>query len=62
MCFYGYLPCEMLEILQFCQNTKIYKAMENVSIDLFSRFCVLAAIITITLLILDILRVDESLI
>ena len=40
----------------------MYEAMENVSIALFYRFCVVAAIITMRLLILKILCGDESLI
>ena len=51
-----------LEILQFFQYNKIYEAIENVSIALFYRFCVVAAIITMRLLILEILYGDESLI
>ena len=52
---------KILEILQFFQYTKIYEAMENVGIALFYRICVVAAIITMGLLILEILREDESL-
>ena len=48
--------------LQFFQYTKIYEAMENVGIALFYRICVVAAIITMRLLILEILCGDESLI
>ena len=62
MCFYGFLLCKVSEILQFFQYTKVYEAMENVCIALFYRICVLAAIITLTLLILEILCGDESLI
>ena len=62
MCFYGFLLCKVSEILQFFQYTKVYEAMENVGIALFYRICVLAAIITLTLLILEILCGDESLI
>ena len=51
-----------LEILQFFQYTKIYEAIENVSIALFYRFCVVAALITMRLLILDVLCGDQSLI
>ena len=40
----------------------MYEAMENVSIALFYRFCVVAAIITMRLLILQILCVYENLI
>ena len=49
-------------MLQFFQHTKIYEAMENVGIVLFYRICVLAAIITMRLLILEMLFGDESLI
>ena len=62
MCFYNFLLCKILEILQFFQYTKIYEAVENVGIALFYTICVLAAIITLRLLILEILREDESLI
>ena len=62
MYFYGFLVRKILEILQFFQNTKIYEAMENVGIALFYRICVVAAIITMRLLILEILCGDESLI
>ena len=47
---------------QNLRNTKIYEAMENVGIALFYRFCVVAAIITMRLLVLEILCGDESLI
>ena len=60
--FYGFLLRKILEILQFFQHAKIYEAMENVGIALFCRICVLAAIITMTFLILDIFCGDESLI
>ena len=59
---YGFLLRKILQILQFFQYTKIYEAMENVGIALFYRFCVVAAIITMRLLILKILCGDESLI
>ena len=59
---YGFLLRKILQILQFFQYTKIYEAMENVGIALFYRFCVVAAIITMRLLILEILYGDESLI
>ena len=59
---YGFLLCKIIEILQFFQYTKIYEAMENVGIALFYRICVVAAIITMRLLILEILCGDESLI
>ena len=59
---YGFLLRKILEILQFFQYTKIYEAMENVGTALFYRFCVVAAIITMRLLVLEILRGDESLI
>ena len=59
---YGFLLRKILEILQFFQYTKIYEAMENVGIALFYRICVVAAIITMRLLILEILCGDESLI
>ena len=62
MYFYGFLLRKILEILQFFQYTKIYEAMENVGIALFYRICVVAAIITMRLLILEILCGDESLI
>ena len=60
MYFYGFLLCKILEILHFFQYTKIYEAMENVGIALFYRICVVAAIITMRLLILEILCGDES--
>ena len=44
------------------QYSKIYEAMENVGIALFCRIFVVAAIITMRLLILEILCGDESLI
>ena len=44
------------------QCTKIYETMENVGIALFYRIFLLAAIISITLLILKILSGDECLI
>ena len=59
---YGFLLRKILEILQFLQYTKIYEAMESVSIASFYRFCMAAAIITMRLLILEILCGDESLI
>ena len=59
---YGFLLRKILETLQFFQYTKIYEAMENVGIALFYRICVVAAIITMRLLILEILCGDESLI
>ena len=62
MYFYGFLLRKILEILQFFQYAKIHEAMENVGIALFYRICVLAAIITMRLLILEILSGDESLI
>ena len=62
MYFYGFLLRKILEILHFFQSTKIYEAMENVGIALFYRICVVAAIITMRLLILEILCGDESLI
>ena len=62
MYFYGFLLRKISEILQFFQYTKVYEAMENVGIALFNRICVLAAIITMRLLILEILCGDESLI
>ena len=62
MYFYGFLLRKILETLQFFQYTKIYKSMEDVGIALFYRICVLAAIITMRLLILEILCGDESLI
>ena len=62
MYFYGFLLRKILEILHFFQFTKIYEAMENVGIALFYRICVVAAIITMRLLILEILCGDESLI
>ena len=62
MYFYGFLLRKILEILQFFQYTKIYEAMENVGIALFYRICVIAAITTMRLLILEILCGDESLI
>ena len=62
MCFYGFLLCKILEILQFFQYTKSYWAMENVGIALFCRIYVLAAIITLRFLILEILCGDGSLI
>ena len=58
----GFLPNKILESLQFFQYTKIYEAMENIGIALFYRFCGVAAIITMRLLILEILCGDESLI
>ena len=58
---YGFLLRKILEILQFFQYTKIYEAMENVGIALFYRFYVVAAIITMRLLILEIFCGDESL-
>ena len=62
MYFYGFLLRKILEILQYFQYTKTYEAMENVGIALFYRICVLAAIITMRLLILKIFFGDESLI
>ena len=62
MCFYGFLLCKILEILQYFPYTKIYEAMENVGIALFCRICVFTAIITMRLLILEIFCLDESLI
>ena len=59
---YDFMFRKILEILQFFQYTKIYEAMENVGIALFYRICVVAAIITMRLLILEILCGDESLI
>ena len=59
---YGILLRKILEILQFFQYTKIHEAMENVGFALFFRICVVAAIITMRLLILEILCGDESLI
>ena len=61
MCFYGFLLCKILEILQLFQYTEIYGTMENVGIALFYRIFVLAAIITMRLLTLDILYGDENL-
>ena len=52
----------ILEILQYFQYIKIYKAMESVGIALFHRICVSVAINTMRLLILEILCGDESLI
>ena len=43
------------------QYAKIYERMENVDIDSFYRICLLAAIITMKLLILKILYGEESL-
>ena len=62
MYVYGFLLRKILEILQYFQYTKIYEAMETVGIALFHRICVLAAIITMGLLILKIFCGDESLI
>ena len=59
--FYGSLLRKILEILQFFQNTKIYKIMENLDIASFHKICLLATIITMRLLILKICR-DENLI
>ena len=58
---YGFLLRKILEILQFFQYAKIYEEMENVGIALFYRFYVVAAIITMRLLILEIFCEDESL-
>ena len=58
---FGFLLRRILEILQFFQYTKIYEAMQNVGIALFYRFCVVAVIITMRLLILEILCGDERL-
>ena len=44
----------MLEILQVFQYTKIYEVMGNVDIALFYKICVVAAMITVRLLILEI--------
>ena len=55
MYFYGFLLRKILEILQYFQCIKIYEAIENVGIALFYRIRVLAAIITMRLLILEIL-------
>ena len=62
MYFCGFLLRKILEILQYFQYVKIYKAMENVGIALFYRICVFPAIITMRLLILEILSGNESLI
>ena len=62
MYFYGFLFRKIIEILQLFQCTKIYETMENVGIALFYRIFLLAAIISITLLILKILSGDECLI
>ena len=62
MYFYCFLLHQILEILQLFQYSKIYEAMENAGIVSFYRICVLAAIITMRLLILEILCGDESLI
>ena len=59
---YGFLLGKILEILQFFHFNQIYEAMENVCIALFYRFCVVAAIITMRLLLLEMLCGDESLI
>ena len=59
---YGILLRKILEILQFFQYTKTHEAMENVGFALFFRICVVAAVITMRLLILEILCGDESLI
>ena len=62
MNFYGSLLCKILEILQFFQYTKIYETIENVGIASFYRIYLLAAIITMRLLVLKILFEDEILI
>ena len=62
MYFYGPLLPKILKMLQFFQYAKILEAMEYVDIALFYRICVVAAIITLRLLILEILGGDESLI
>ena len=62
MYFHGFLLRKILEILQYFQYIKIYEEMENVGIVLCYKICVLAAIITMRLLILEIFCGDESLI
>ena len=62
MYFYRFLLCKILEILQYFQYIKIYKAIENVGIALFYRICAFVAITTMRSLILEILCGDESLI
>ena len=48
--------------MQFFRCTKTYEAMENVGINVFYRFCVLTALITMNFLILLILCGSEILI
>ena len=54
MYFFHFWLCKMLEILQVFQYTKIYEVMGNVDIALFYKICVVAAMITMRLLILEI--------
>ena len=55
MYFYVFLLRKIFKTLQFFQYTKIYETMDNVSIASFYSICLLAAIITMRLLILKIL-------
>ena len=43
MYFYRFLLRKILEILQYFQYIKIYKAMDSVGIGLFYRICVFVA-------------------
>ena len=60
MCFYGFLLCKILQILQCSQYTKIYKTIKNVGIVSFYRICLLAPKITMKLLNLTILCRGEN--
>ena len=58
---YGFLPRKILEILQFFNILKFMKQWRMSALPYFAEF-VVAAIITMRLLILEILCGDESLI
>ena len=60
--FHVSLLRKILEALQFFQYTKFYETMEDICIDSLYRSCLLAAIMTMRLLILNDLYGDESLI
>ena len=62
MYFYVFLLRKIFKTLQFFQYTKIYETMKNVGIASLYSICLLAAIITMTLLILKILHGVQNLI